>query len=332
VPVALRAAASLLLVGLTTGLALAADASPVVARVGEATLTVEDVERRLKAFGAAQLAALDAPAGEEKKRFVEQTLVPELFSHQEAKARGLDKTPKFADREREILRQQIDRTLKEETLVKTPVTAEEIKAYFEENKARFNQPARVRIWRILVDDEANARKILEQAKAAGSPAKWSELCRSNSVDKATSLRQGDLGFVHPDGNTDAPRVRVDPALFRAANAVRDGELVATPIKEGAKFAVVWRRGSLPSKNRTLEQERSSIRSLLERRRVDDARKSLLQQLRNQHVRDEHPERLEILPEGLFGSKMARPRPSPGLSPRRPAIGSSVPSATPRGLR
>lgn len=295
--------------GFCTSFALAGDAAQVVARAGNATITVGDVERRLAAMSAPELAALGGAPAEAPRRLVEQVLVPELLAELGSAERGFDKSPRVQDRRREVLRQALDNALKREAVTEKPITKAEIQTYFEENKARFEQPQRIRIWRILVDDENAAKKLIDEVKAAKQPSKWSDLARQHSIDKATNQRQGDLGFVHPDGKTDAPRVRVDAALFRAAQAVKDGDVVPKPVAEAGKYAVVWRRGSLAAKTRTLEQEEASIRQLLERRRVDETRQGLLQKLRAEHVKGEHPEHLTLIPEGLIGDGRARQRPA-----------------------
>ena len=104
------------------------------------------------------------------------------------------------------------------------------------------------MWRILTDDEALAKKILSESKGVDGIKRWSQFARDSSLDKATHLRNGDLGFIHADGNTDTPTLRVDPALFAAADKLRDGELAAEPIKEGTHFAVIWRRGSMKAES------------------------------------------------------------------------------------
>ena len=305
------------------------DTTPVV-RVGELSASVSDVSRRLAALSPGQLAAYGTGT-EVARRYIDEVVAPELAATLEARQRGLDKGAAFRDRERIALRQALDGVFKVESVAKKPITAEEVKAYFEANKARFEQPLGLRLWRILVDDEATAKRIIEQVKDAGSPAKWSELSRESSVDKATNLRQGDLGFVHADGGTDVPRVRVDPALFQAAKDLKDGAVVPTPVHEGAKFAVVWRRGSRPERSRTLEQERDSIRALLERQRAEEARSALVTELRQKFVHEEHAELLDQIPEGMFGSKLARPRPSL-VTPHTRSIGGKIPEPTPQGLR
>jgi peptidyl-prolyl cis-trans isomerase C len=163
------------------------------------------------------------------------------------------------------------------------VTADEIKAYFEANRSRFETPRRVHIWRILTDDEALAKKIIAESKGVDGISHWSQYARDNSLDKATHLRNGDLGFVHPDGNTDTPTLRVDPALFAAADKLSDGELAPEPMKEASHFAVLWRRGSSKGVTRTVAQEENSIRQVLERKRVEQARDELLDALRTKYV-------------------------------------------------
>jgi peptidyl-prolyl cis-trans isomerase C len=326
-----------LVLGSVSGLAPARgandpDDTKVVARVGDRVLTVGAVERRLKMLTSAGLEALGGAPSEAPERLVEQVLSGELSAELAARARGLERTPEVQARTREILRQALDRALRVETLQTRPVTDAEIAEYYQVNRTRFEQPPRIRVWRILVDDAALAERVLADAKKTGEPIKWSELTRQHSVDKATNMRQGDLGFVRPDGSTDVPRVQVDPALFKAVETVKDGEFVPRVVPEAGKFAVVWRRGSVPAKSRSLADESGSIRQLLERRRVrvDDARKALVVKLRTERVKDEKPELLELVPADLVvDERPARTRPVPRA--RKPEL-SDPPEPGERGLR
>ena len=69
-----------------------------------------------------------------------------------------------------------------------------------------------------------------------------------------------------DGVSNEAGVRVDPTLVKAAGAVKDGELVPHPVPEGASFAVVWRRGTVPASKRTVEESSAQIRAALFRDR------------------------------------------------------------------
>jgi peptidyl-prolyl cis-trans isomerase C len=299
--------------------------------VGNVPIPADAVRRRLATLSKAELGRLGKTPAESVRGLVEDVLAVELAAELEARARGLEKRDAIADRTSDVLRDALDRALAEEAL-RVAVSDTDIAAYFEEHRSRFEQPARVRVWRILVDSEETARKVLEEAKQAGDTAKWSELARRHSIDKATNMRQGDLGFVRADGTTDVPRVQVDPAVYRAVEGLKDGELAPEPIALGGKFAVLWRRGSLPKKSRTLDEERTAIRRVLERRRVDAARKELLVTLRRQHVTRERPELLELLPEGLLGGDSTTPVEASRASARPAEAGSIPPAPTDRGLR
>lgn len=323
--------AAVLLVGVASRAEPRAGAADqVAARVGGATLSVGAVEQRWRALSPAERSALGGAPSEGPKRLVEGVLAPELASEQAARARGLEKTPRARDRTREILRLSLEQALRAEALAKKPVTSEEIQAYFDAHRAQFERPAKIWIWRILVADQPAAEKLLKEAQSAGTPAKWSELARAHSIDTATNLRRGDLGFVREDGSTDVPRVRVDPALYAAAKAVKDGEIVARPVPELGRFALIWRRGSLEKRSANLAEEAGSIRSLLERQRVNEARKALLEKLRRESLKAEHPELLERLPEESLDE--ARPSKARPERTQRPAENPAKPRPSERGLR
>ena len=104
-----------------------------------------------------------------------------------------------------------------------------------------------------------------------------------------------------------------PALFEAADKVKDGELVPQPIPVDGGFAVVWRRGSLPAVNRTLEQEQRSIQQILSRQKLEAKRAALIEQLRKQHVKEVNDALLQHVQVSAFGDVAARQR--PGVLPR-----------------
>jgi peptidyl-prolyl cis-trans isomerase C len=308
----------------------AAPGDAVAVTVGSSSLTVSDVARRMGGIPPFQLATYGKTPDEIRKNFVERVLVPELLHAEEARRQKLDAQPGNADRWRELLRQALENDLRETVESKEPVTPAEVAAYFAENRSRFETPPRIRLWRILVADEAQAKKTIELARGQEGPTRWTDAARQSSLDKATALRGGDLGFVRADGTTDVPRVRVDPALYSAAEKVKDGEVVAEPVREGNQWAAVWRRGSLPEIKRTIEQEQRSITQILTRKKLDDRRTALIDQLRKQHVRDVNDSLLDALEIKTFGDLGTPGR--PGVVPRHGTPLPPAPSAGPQGLR
>jgi hypothetical protein len=272
--------------------ALAADASPVILRVGSATMTADDISRRLAALPSYQLARYGSTPEEVKKKFVAEVLVPEMLFGEDALARKLDQSPNLKDKVREAFRDAVDRGLRDDALKAQPITPDEIKKYYEDNRARYETPKRIKVWRIQVPDEPAAKAIIALAKGPEGPKRWGDEARERSLDKATAQRSGDLGVVRPDGSTDVPRVQVDPAVFAAVDKVPDGTVVAQPVKEGEVYSVLWRRGSIEPTKRTLQDETDSIRQLLERRRIETARQELLKRLKAEQVKESHPDLLQ----------------------------------------
>jgi peptidyl-prolyl cis-trans isomerase C len=307
----------------------AAPSDQAVVSVGSAILTVADVERRLASVPPYQLPTYGSNPDEIRRNFVDKVLVPELLYAEEARRRKLEQEPAIVDRLREVLRQAMEAELRDSVAAKEPVTPAEVGKYFSEHRDRFETPRRIRVWRILVPDQGQAKRIIEQARGTDGPTKWTEAARS-SLDKATALRSGDVGFVRADGTTDVPRVRVDPQIFAAADKVKDGDVVPEPVREGERWAAVWRRGSLPEIKRTIEQEERSITAILTRTKLEERRATLVEQLRKQHARDVNDTWLDSLEIGAFGDLGTPGR--PGVLPRHPAASPPAPSAGEQGLR
>ena len=146
-------------------------------------------------------------------------------------------------------------------------------------------PLRIQVWRLLVATEAEAVAAIDSLKPTGTPEAWGKLCREQSLDEATKLRRGALGYLSPDGTSSETGVRAPPEMYRAALTVSDGEIVPQPIAEGPNFAVVWRRGSAPAKTQTATTAAPEIRRILFDVHFREAKDQLLARLRQAHVKD-----------------------------------------------
>lgn len=162
-------------------------------------------------------------------------------------------------------------------------SAEAIDKYMAAHPRDFNKPLRIRIYRLLVSTEEEAKTLLAELKMPLDLPQFRVLCREHSVDKATHERGGDLGFVWPDGSTDVPQVSADPKIYAAALTLKEGELHPEPIAEDARFAIVWRRGSLPSELSS-EEDRERVKALLSEQELERKVSTLLAELEAAHVK------------------------------------------------
>lgn len=206
-----------------------------------------------------------------------------------------------------------------------PVSDADVEAYFQANKARFNAPPRVALWRILLGTREEALALLEDVKKDLTPKHWNEVCRDKSLDKATNMRGGNLGFVAPDGTTAEAGVKIDVALVQAAMAVKDAELVPEPVREGERWAVVWRRQAMRAVERDLESERGNIRQTLLHTRTEEKIKGVLEALRRDRLTEYSPELVDQLDITSNGELQPMRRPgSLSSSPRQRAAAAAGP--------
>lgn len=307
----------------------AADERIVVARVGDAEITAAELERRLRAMPPHQLRSFGDTPEAIRKNYLERVLVRDALWAKAAEERKLASDPRVERKRKGLLQQALLQQVEDEALRKNPITEEDVRAYYEKNRSRFVTPERIQIWRIRVAKKDAAEAILKKVRGKDGVTEWKKIAREQSLDDATKLRGGNLGFVRPDGQTNVPRVRVDKVLFEAASKVKDGELVPEPVAEGKYWAVVWRRGSMAGVTRTLEQESSAIERVLRRERAQSAREQLVADLRKKHVKDVNVKLLDYIKVTKTGFVESRKK--PGVVPRG-APGAGTPKKTERGLR
>jgi peptidyl-prolyl cis-trans isomerase C len=288
----------------------AARRAAVVAHVGPKTITVGELEDRMARIPAFQLKTFGNDPAVVRKKFLEDVMIVELLQAQGAEARHLDaKVPTRFDLDR-VRAQSTLRAVRAQVGVPSAVTEADAKTYFEANKAQFDSPERINLWRIAVATREEAAAILADAKKDLTLVHWNQLAREKSLDKATSMRGGNLGFISPDGTSSEAGFRADVALVKAAAAVRDGELVPEPVAEGTAFAIVWRRGTVGASHRSFEDVKDQIQATIYRSRVEAATKSLLETLRKRDLTEYSPEHLDGI-EIALPDAVVVPRKRPG---------------------
>ncbi|MBI5537821.1 MAG: peptidyl-prolyl cis-trans isomerase [Deltaproteobacteria bacterium] len=304
------------------------DPNQVVARVGNNAITVGEFERRLAKLPRFQLSTYGQTPAEIRRGFLEKVLIPEYLYAQGALAKGMDNEIDTRTRMRDVLKSATLREVKEKGEAQTPVSDADVAAYYAAHRAQFDSPPRYAIWRILLASKDEAASVLAEARKDPTPKTWNELARARSLDKATNQRGGNLGFVTESGDSSDGKIRVDPSVVNAVKAAKDGELIDHPVAEGAGWAVVWRRSSVPEVHRPLKQEEQNIRRILAHERSVGSQDKLIASLRERDVKNVNTSVLDLLEVTSTGQ--LGPRGKPGRIYRKP--GANAPENTPRGLR
>ena len=290
----------------------------VAVTVGTRQVTVGELEDRIAAIPIYQLSQFGSSREAVTRAYVDQVLLRDLVLAAGAEQRGLDRQLPTS--------QLISRALSGVTLRKNrigyvsaaAIPMEDVRKYYEENRSRFDSPERINIWRILCKTRDEATTVLEAARRDATMTKYNDLAREHSADKATNLRGGNLGFVGPDGASNEAGVKVDPALVRAAQSVKDGEFVPQPVAEGTGFAVVWRRATVPANRRSVEDSAAQIRAALFRERTEAAEKKLIDDLRAKNVKEVNEGLLGVIELRAFDAGVSLARsPAASASPASP---------------
>jgi len=254
-----------------------------------------------------------------RRSFVRQVIDEQALA-QGALAAGLDRRVDVQSRLQAVMRSAMLGQLRAELGDGKDIPDSDVAAFYQEHKARYQAEKRLQLWQIVVPTRAAAEQILEVIKTDAAyrkdPVKgWATLVEKHSIDEATRQRHGSLDGVGPDGSTRRSGVTVSPALYQAADKVKDGEVVPEPVQDGDRFVVLQRRGTHESAERPLEAEAPVIRAQLVQRRYEERVHELLGDLRRKTSVEAYPERLDMLDVDADREGEVGPTRRPGGLPR-----------------
>jgi len=255
-----------------------------VAHIGSTVISVGELEDRLAAVPRFQLKAFGDTADAIRRKFFDQVILTDVLYALEAQKLHLgDQLPAS----NKILRAESGATTKavvDGARNPATITADEIRAYYAANRGRYDTPERLYLFRILCATRAAANEVLDLARKEPTLEAFTKLAHDRSIDKATALRAGNLGYLTPEGVSSEAGLSVDPAIVKAAARVRDGEFVPEPVEEKAAggvpaYAVIWRRGTVPENRRTVDEVAGQVREAIWKEAADSAVKKHIDELR-----------------------------------------------------
>jgi PPIC-type PPIASE domain len=286
----------------------AEQASRVLAKVGDKTITLGDFGRTLERMD--QFDRLRYQTKERRRELLSEIIDVELLAL-EAKRRGLDKDPEVQDTVRQILRDALLAQTRQGLPAPADISAQQIQAYYEANVDKFTEPERRRVSAIVMSDKRAAEQILKEAQKASTATAWGELVLKHSLaapkDKAASTPvdlAGDLGIVGPTsdargGNPTVP----EPVRATAFQIASIGGVADQAVEAGGRFYIVRLSGITAGHKRTLAEADRSIRVALLQQKQQEQEHALEEEMKKQFP-------IEINETALASVKLPGPLASP----------------------
>jgi parvulin-like peptidyl-prolyl isomerase len=254
-----------------------------LATVGDRVITLGDYAAVIERMDPYERLRYQSP--DRRKQLLDEIIKVELLSR-EARKRGLDKEPRTKERVRQILRDELLKTVRAELPSASDLPEAEVRKYYDQHRAEFRDPERRRVAHIVVGSEAAAKKLLAQAKKA-TPMQWGKLVQEHSLDKppAPSATQplelsGDLGIVGPVGQEKGDNPRVPDALRKAVFQIdKIGGVYDGVVEAGGKFHIVRMTGKTDARDRSFADAQRTIRVALVQERLERLEGDLQKKLR-----------------------------------------------------
>ncbi len=244
----------------TTG-GRAVDSSEVVAQVGDAFITVSDVQTRIDKQAPFVRARYADPA--KRQQFVDELVQNEALAA-EAARRGYDKD---RDVQRAVKQQMVAELVRKDFDAKLKVEDvpdADVEKYYNEHPADFHQKDAVGVYAVFVKNKGKADHVYAEAQALPKGStnldeqqeRFREMVTKNSDVRQSKSLAGDLLFFYGD-STVVPKPIVE-AAFKLKTV---GDLVP-PIKTDQGWAVILLTQKRPGFNRSLPEVKRKIQQRL----------------------------------------------------------------------
>ncbi len=260
----------------------------VVARVGEAVITVGDVEDAINQQSPFLRVRYRDPV--QLRTFVDGMVRFELLARAAERA-GLGSDPEVQRVGKQNAVQQLIRRDFDERITPDSIPAQDVQAYYDAHPEEFSREELRRAAHIQVASREEAQRLEAQAGQADARG-FRELTREHSLDPETRLRGGDLRYFDREGGSrngqDPP---VHQALATAAFALSEVGDVSEPVQVDQRWSILKLTGRRPAEHRTIEQAGPTIRLRLWRQRRQEALEELVSRLRREGNVEAHYERL-----------------------------------------
>lgn len=148
----------------------------------------------------------------------------------------------------------------------------EVKEFYNKNRDGYKMPNRAEISHIVLKDEKDANQTLAKLKKENSIKYFAKVAQEKSLDRRTALDCGYVGEVSANS--------IDKKFFDTIWKTKDNGLVPKVIKLNNYYHIVYVFKKLKAEQRSLEEEKESIKKYLLKKDIKDWKKNNFQKIKN----------------------------------------------------
>ncbi|NPA48759.1 MAG: hypothetical protein GXO20_02155 [Thermodesulfobacteria bacterium] len=271
-------------------LSYAGEKEEVLAEVGPYKLTKKEFEAKLET-APPQIKMILAHQPQLKNALVKRWVEISLLSLA-AKDAKLDQDPKVKAKIDEVTKQILAQAYLEKVLAGVDkVDEKELKAYYEKNKEKFQEPKAIRARHILIKVPQNAspeeeKKALKKAQELRARLlkgeDFAELAKKYSEDPGTKDRGGDLGFF--------TRGQMVKEFEEAAFSLKPGE-ISPPVRTAFGYHLIKVEEVREAKQKSFEEVKEKVRQELVAAKEEEALQKVLKELQKKYPTKIYEDRL-----------------------------------------
>ncbi len=251
-----------------------AETSAVLVRIGDESITRATVQQRLGEIPESMRAQYAAPEG--RQQLLERLLEERVWLMMAARA-GVPGRPAVQQQLEQQRRDLLIRTYLSEAMAANPAPSDsEVRGYYDTHLSEYRVPGTVTVRHLLAKTEADAKRLLAQARARG--ADFAAIARKSSADTLTRASGGLVGTVTRDGMFGP--LGSQPALAESAFAMREGA-VSGPIHT----ARGWHLLKLDARKEESVRAFDQVRPLIQRQLAGQSSQEFYRRLLDQARRD-----------------------------------------------
>ena len=242
--------------------AVKATGGTAVAKIGERTITLEDLENRIEKLPPYVREQFQEPG--QKLQFLKQYIATELF-YDTAKRRGYD-------RDKEIIQQtfeakkglMVERLIAEEIQGTVQIDTADIRLFYKAHKEDYQAPERVLVRHIQVSTKKKAQELLDRMT---SGEVFEKLAQVESEDVDSRPYGGEIGYITREGFL--PGIGKSEAFASMAFKTEVGT-VGGPVKTDAGWHLIKAVEKKKAGQLGFEEARNRVVADLQRHRENEA--------------------------------------------------------------